>query len=327
MILIKGHIIFWTCLLLLSANTFAAPTYDYLIRQPMSLREVGIIHFNRSRKIQYENLENYLEKLKEWNTHIGSKHYQEIPIGTEMYLDIPYSPYIPNLKHAKKLSLGYQREKSHYYSMDLGIGIFQRRLSQKVTEGDLKLEAVQRTPISLDSSFFMSSKENQHQLGLNLKYTHLLPSTTNANKEFPATKEYSLSPFTFFTLSKENKIRAKIGARCQRFVTFNLKEVALGRTIEMIKYDIAYLSGGLSWSYKILGTYSTLDLSYSTSIWNKNDSEVQDLNFSSNIIYLENSYEIQNVIYSVFYEFENSKINEVDSLLTRFGANIRFYLF
>lgn len=315
--------------LLLGFNKVSAKSsYDYLLRQPISLEKLATKNFTRSRKIRFKTLDRYVKKLMLWNTHIPSEHYEEIPIGTEVYLDVPYSPYVPNLSYADKLMLGYEREKTHFYSMNLGVGIFQRRLSQVVADGDLNLNAIQRSPVSLDSSFFMAPREGRYQLAVNFKLSHLLPSTSNANSvEFPATQEYSLSPFATYSLSKRHKIRANLGTRYQRFVTFNLEELAEGQEIKMIKYDIGYLAAGLSWSYKLFDLYSTLEFQYSRSLWSQNDRSEEDPSFSSNIVKLENSYEVEDIIYSIFYELENSKIGGIDSSLTRFGGSVRFYLF
>lgn len=313
--------------ILLIISLPAQSEYDYLLRQPKSLRDLARQHFTESRSFRYQNLETYMDYLKKWNPQISSQHYSEIPIGTQVYLDIPYSPYAPNLEYAKKLRLGKNSQEKNYFSMDLGLGMFQRTLIQKNLDTPLTLEAIQRSPVSIDSSLIFKPSMKNYEFELNWKVSHLMASTSNTETKFPSTQEYSLTPSLSYRLSEKYKINVKMGGRYQRFVTFNLPQIAQGRNIQMINYDIAYLNAGLNWSFDLFGYYNKLGVSFSRAAYATNDTESSAEDFSSNIIYIENNIEIERLIYGLFYEIESSSIEGLESTLTRVGANIRFYLF
>jgi hypothetical protein len=105
--------LFFVSFSLLAAGVPDRPNPDFILTSPMSVEAIAKRHYAR---FPYLKTLEYKKLLLEWNTHLDPKE-EIVPIGTEIYLHQPSSPFVSGSTYHPTLTKGISQNKRWYISI------------------------------------------------------------------------------------------------------------------------------------------------------------------------------------------------------------------
>lgn len=135
---------------------------DLILSSPMRLETIAKRYQDR---FPFLNPQEYKELLLTWNSHIGQED-QILPVGTELYLHRPTSPFVAGGTYHPKLIKGVSQNKR----WSLSIGSLSNIELYQQTFGTVTAEKTRVSPLGFSTRGEMSWSDTTHLEGL-LRYT------------------------------------------------------------------------------------------------------------------------------------------------------------
>ncbi|TNE98471.1 MAG: hypothetical protein EP326_09800 [Deltaproteobacteria bacterium] len=279
-----------------------------------SLEEVARINHDGI-KNRYPKIEDYIEKLKEWNPHL--KNLNKIFMGTEVYVDYPYSP---NTGHAWAPKIFWaarptQPRYSLFGFMTTSAGTFTEKVST------VTVTSKQNSPItvgfggnypfddariwSLNSSFYIS---------------YLTGQTTNRAEEVSIDPEVGLNLYLQYAFPGNPLYSIYSGVDVERFSTFNTDDLITGASIDTRTQLLSFATVGFNKIFMPFGKPFLFKASYSFGVSGSSDASGKEFTGDKYMLYLSYKIFSQVMIHALFKHHSLSGPTEL--AITRYGAGI-----
>ena len=266
-------------------------------------------------KNRFSNLEDYIAALKEWNPHI--KDPKKIYMGTEIYVEYPYSPntgyrWAPKIFWAPKPT---QPRYSLFGFITTSAGTFSEKFSS------VTVTSKQNSPITFGIGGNLPfDNERIWSLNSSLYLSYLTGQTTNRAENIDIDPEIGVNLYLQYTFPKNSLYSIYSGIDVERFSTFNTDDLLSGASIETREQLLSFATIGFNRLFMPGGKPFLFKISYSFGITGSSNEAGKEFKGDKYLIYL--NYKIFSKINLHFLSKFHSLTGPTDLSITRYGAGI-----
>jgi hypothetical protein len=266
-------------------------------------------------KNRFPKLEDYIAALKEWNPHV--KDPNKIFMGTEVYVEYPYSPntgyrWAPKIFWATKPT---QPKYSLFGFMTASAGTFTEKVSS------VSVTSKQNSPITIGiGGNFPFDEERIWSLNSSVYASYLTGQTTNRDEEVSIDPEVGINLYLQYAFPGNPLYSIYSGVDVERFSTFNTDDLITGASLDTREQLLSFATVGFNRLFMPGGKPFLFKVSYSFGITGSSNEADKEFKGNKYLIYF--NYKIFSKISLHFLYKFHSLTGPTDLSITRYGAGI-----
>ncbi|MCO4794559.1 MAG: hypothetical protein KC493_12640 [Bacteriovoracaceae bacterium] len=317
MSIFKNFIYLFTLFITLDAFCFISEPLIYEVEEKVSTLE-KIAKINHSHvKNRFSSIEKYVQKLREWNPHI--KNENKIFMGTEIYVDYPYSPnsghkWAPKIFWANKPT---QPRYSFFGFLTSSMGTF----NETVSSQNVTVTSKQNSPITFGlGGNIPFDTDRVWSFNTSIYASYLTGQTTNRSEEVSVDPEIGLNLYLQYALPSNPYYSFFTGVDIERFSTFNTDDLITGASIDTRTQLMSFATLGFNRLFMPGGKPFLFKVSYSQGVTSSSNAVGKEFTGSKYMIYL--NYKVFSKILVHLLFKHHSLTGPTELSITRYGGGI-----
>ncbi len=312
---LKSFIFLFILILNFNVQAFDSEPLIYEVEEKeTTLLEVAKIKHDGI-KNRYPKIEDYLRKLKEWNPHL--KNHNKIFMGTEVYIDYPYSPntgyrWAPKIFWAKRPT---QPKYSLFGFMTTSAGTFTEKVSS------VTVTSKQNSPITVGVGGNLPFDDHRiWSLNSSIYFSYLTAQTTNRDEEISVDPEVGVNLYLQYAFPGNPLYSIYAGMDVERFSTFNTDDLINGASIDTRNQLLSFATVGFNRLFMPGGKPFLFKVSYSFGTSGSSNADGKEFKGDKYMLYLNYKLFSKVLVHALFKH--HSLTGPTDLSITRYGGGI-----
>ena len=292
-----------------------------------------------------EHINEYIKDLKKWNSDVTN--WDNIPEGTELYLDYPYSPFI-NHNYAPKLSkrnirppvseflegplAESNKEQPSSFKFFSMLTISQANFNESISTSSLgsgNFQSTQNSPVTvgLGSNYLLSGVT--HMINTSAYWSYINSSTLSGNslvdQKVQPSPEIGANLY-FQSFLEKLDFSVYEGIDYEKFSTINTKHFAAGDNFAIYSNQLTYATLGFGKTVSIFNQKTLLKVSFSQSISSSTSGQADDTFKGQRVLLFANLRGADKFSYHLLYKRHMLK-GPTNLTINRIGIGLGYEFF